>query len=1330
MSVSDPVNLLPRLPPVLDQSLMAMELCDKLGPSSYSSTSTQCFSEGEPTSSASELPSPERKAFYGTTRTRYPTKYQAWKYLDIKEHIPLGSLTLEPEDPYLQHYNVHDDWTESLDVLEAIFEKSSPYGMLHLLLQSELIRVFTRRHQEHRHLITIRIFALPDDVGRRYLPRDDKRARAIRTDLVRLLDKSMASWNGYGLKNGRIETYAASSEEDDSLFFIFNTLQSPSPEPAEISDVLTRNAMQRLLWDSPAVTGLSASLYPYQRRSAAMMIRRESEPLHTLDPRFEVYSGPTEQKFYHDSMGSHLFKDRRVYDEARGGILAETMGFGKTLICLAVILSTKGHWAQIPPEYVSGLPPVRESIGSLMQMAAATIGRVQRPWHAYFEQLSRRGEYYEKCVETLKAAAGSYVIHGRHHKQNLRKPSVRKGNRILLSSTTLVIVPPNLIMQWRKELEMHVDKDALSVKSIDQLHEALPSAEELVQYDMVLISKQRFEREIDADQATLDRWERSRTKSKVCTCPSEGTCCCVKSGPYRSPLQDMHFLRIIVDEGHDFASSGSQTNAVHLLKKLHFERRWIVSGTPSNGLLGVEVGMAADETWSNPLDVDLKTKQISALQKRRHLAVRQERKDLESLGHIVVDFLGLKPWANAEGEDTASWTKYIVPTKDGQRKPKSLRSALQGLVVRHRIEDIEADLSLPPLYNSVVHLEPCFFDKLSINLFLLSLAANAVTSERVDQDYMFHPQNRRQLDSLITNLRQSGFYWTGFTAHDITETLRISRNYLEQQLSSGGLVDEDRDLLESAIDVGSKALDSPAWTVFGQLHELGLYVSNFPVEARDSWSLLSGRISEPLLVGVTQLRKAQQFVDSHLYAPNPIEGLAAAGVTAMETTWTDVDKSSKKGNSSSLLNMNKNKGIPSSSVASAPAVRNKSTKSPIKPQASPKKRVEKEFTAQSTDSGLTKNLKSALKSSTQGSDSGPFSDPFLAKTELCGTASAKLSYLLDRVVALQRDEKILIFYEGEHIAYYIAQALEIIDVQFLIYAKSLQVARRNTYITTFNTTETFRVLLMDLRHAAHGLHVASASRVFFVNPVWQPNVEAQAIKRAHRIGQSRPVYVETLVLRDTLEDLMLQRRKAMTAQEHQQAEKSLLDDSRMGDIIRDATFIPISGQEASETLNQMAPLNVPQRIFARGSGKAVRISDPDADLVLTDDSPPRATSKGKKRKAVFIEGSDPTPGPAHLEQPQAEIYPRTLSQAPQDTCTTAPMTKKPKKTARFVDEVPNDSAEDLLTQQDPDDSPLSHPRHGSLFGGEAPSLPVHSHRILSYADPKTSTDDSHVFSEP
>ncbi len=141
-------------------------------------------------------------------------------------------------------------------------------------------------------------------------------------------------------------------------------------------------------------------------------------------------------------------------------------------------------------------------------------------------------------------------------------------------------------------------------------------------------------------------------------------------------------------------------------------------------------------------------------------------------------------------------------------------------------------------------------------------------------------------------------------------------------------------------------------------------------------------------------------------------------------------------------------------------------------------------------------------------------------------------------------------------AYYISQALDVCDIPHLIYASGIQAARRAKYLVTFNQNEHFRVLLMDVRQAAHGLDISSASRVYFVNPVWRADVEAQAIKRAHRIGQTKPVVVETLVLKGTLEEKMLQRRAAWNQTNPEQAPSDLLDDASMSNMIHNVEILP------------------------------------------------------------------------------------------------------------------------------------------------------------------------------
>ncbi|KAA6415084.1 MAG: hypothetical protein FRX48_01836 [Lasallia pustulata] len=1223
---------------------------------------------------------------------------------DINNYIPLGSLHVT----ILSHSTCFSDaWEEVLQASNVLSNTHPASDALSALKSHCRIRLFCRKHHFREHLGSIRVYVLPNDVGGRYFSRNTN-TKDIRT-LISLLDVSGAAWEATSDPEGPLETLNSTEDDEESLFYIFNTLKSPAPSLPRVVDQYAREAMLQILEPARAPYGLKTVLYPYQRRSAALMIERETNPKLTLDPRLEPLKGPTGRTYYYDRVSGVILSGKREYEEALGGILAETMGLGKTLICLAVILATKGYGPKVPPEYLVDTEPVRTQVGSLMQMTAAAIGRQQIPWKVHFEELARAGEHHQACLAALEENGGSYVIPAPNFRSNRTPRATSKGQKILLCSTTLVIVPANLVMQWRSEISRHVEKGTLNILVLDSLNQPLPPAHELQRYDILMISKQRFEREITGPVISPKGY-------KPCGCRSSWDCGC-SIQPYRSPLRDLHFLRAIVDEGHSFASLGSRTNAIQVFSSLQIERRWIVSGTPGGEMIGVEVGLAAHETpeapstvasnrvayraheWAGSPPTIINNQSTLQARKKEH-AHEQASKDLERLGRIVVDFLALRPWANTKsGEDAAIWQRYI--SAHGQRGHRSLRSTLESLVVRHCIEDVEKDLSLPPLHNHVVYLEPSFHDKLSLNVFCLALIANAVTSERIDQDYMFHYKNRRQLDLLISNLRQAGFYWTSFTVHDVSETLRVSQAYLDKE--DAHVEPQDRILLGQAIKMGQIALGSNSWRAFSTLHELGLFVRDFPEDAQDAWSLCSETTaSRLLLVGASQLGSAQRHVDAQLYAPDPTNGLAATGLDIMQKAQENamkdaLAKATGLGSSLKVKGEDMEKpGVPKSTLSEQPGVMSKHTISRAKPSGSPTKSrapLVTDGTKCTPAINSSSGIKSALKPSiSQGSGVLP-ADALLARTVLCGTASAKLSYLLDRVLALQEDEKILIFYEGDHIAYYIAQALETVNVRFLIYAKTLTTARRSAYIATFNASEAFRVLIMDVTHAAHGLHIASASRVFIVNPVWQPTVEAQAIKRAHRIGQTKPVYVETLVLKDTLEDHMLQRRKAMTTQEHQKAVKSLLDDSTMGGIIKNAKLIPISDLEVVDIQNQMASLSLPQRVFGRDGIRAVDVANPDADLIMPDeDSPPKQKRGDRKQKGGSAE--DPqlmaeltTTRPSRKRRsPSASMHVNSAD----DTQTIEPKRRHGpplKKTARFALDAEASQAPKTPTE--------------SLFGGNA-----------------------------
>jgi SNF2 family DNA or RNA helicase len=57
------------------------------------------------------------------------------------------------------------------------------------------------------------------------------------------------------------------------------------------------------------------------------------------------------------------------------------------------------------------------------------------------------------------------------------------------------------------------------------------------------------------------------------------------------------------------------------------------------------------------------------------------------------------------------------------------------------------------------------------------------------------------------------------------------------------------------------------------------------------------------------------------------------------------------------------------------------------------------------------------------------------------------------------------------------------------------------------------------------LNLTAAEYVYILDPWWNPAVEAQAVDRAHRIGQTRPVFAYRLITRDTVEEKVLELQK-------------------------------------------------------------------------------------------------------------------------------------------------------------------------------------------------------------
>ncbi len=89
---------------------------------------------------------------------------------------------------------------------------------------------------------------------------------------------------------------------------------------------------------------------------------------------------------------------------------------------------------------------------------------------------------------------------------------------------------------------------------------------------------------------------------------------------------------------------------------------------------------------------------------------------------------------------------------------------------------------------------------------------------------------------------------------------------------------------------------------------------------------------------------------------------------------------------------------------------------------------------------------------------------------------------------------------------------------------------RSEVVNAFQNDDKGAVFLLSLRAAGTGLNLTTASYVVLYDPWWNPAVEAQAIDRSHRIGQTRTVNAYRLIAPGTVEEKIweLQQRKSQT----------------------------------------------------------------------------------------------------------------------------------------------------------------------------------------------------------
>jgi superfamily II DNA or RNA helicase len=181
--------------------------------------------------------------------------------------------------------------------------------------------------------------------------------------------------------------------------------------------------------------------------------------------------------------------------------------------------------------------------------------------------------------------------------------------------------------------------------------------------------------------------------------------------------------------------------------------------------------------------------------------------------------------------------------------------------------------------------------------------------------------------------------------------------------------------------------------------------------------------------------------------------------------------------------------------------------------------------------------------------------PVLVAADRAADGSAKLDLLMEQLAeVIEAGHKALVF---SQFTSFLALVRVRLDAAGIVHEYlDGQTHDRKARVARFQEDPACPVFAISLRAGGTGLNLTAASYVFLLDPWWNPAVEAQAIDRSHRLGQTRAVTAYRVIAEDTVEDKIL-------ALQHQK--RALLD----------GLFAEDAGQLASLTAADLAILLAP-----------------------------------------------------------------------------------------------------------------------------------------------------------
>ncbi|KAH8828285.1 P-loop containing nucleoside triphosphate hydrolase protein [Flagelloscypha sp. PMI_526] len=1083
----------------------------------------------------------------------------------LQHFLKAGVILLNVSSSFINtcdHIHTEDGWhifnpQVALGYLQHAKDDSLCRALNYLNANHYLRTTFDRPRQGTT--LIIRIYLIPYDLSNvRGVLRIRKETGTAKHHLRHVLPYIMRGcllWGGEldGLEYAR--HFLPEEQDTRSLTEIYGDLPSPEVDlSSSHANILSDKYHEDYL-------GLRSTLHPYQRRSVTAMIEREY-------PCYVPVWGP-------------------IVQPPNGGLLCEELGTGKTVMILSLVLASLKEMSTPEPSIVdprpvltplalaafpSGIyeqargriqkstPSIKPRVPSLVELLIH-LARLH-PNDVKLDSDSRLEE--TKFPELIEASTPFYyqfssdpVDFERTSRRTLQSSAPK---RLYLTSATIIVVPGMLVEQWYREIHKHVEIQ-LRILRLGK-HEPLPPPQKLAtNYD------------VEAQASDVSKLH----TTKPCRCAFLlGTripdCTCHISSV--TPLLQVRWKRLVIDEGHISGTLNSVSTS--FARQLSAQHRWIVTGTPTTNLLGLSFGVTPETSSSEvttEADVDLAypSTEVSC-----RVWESTDAADLNKLGNMIASFIAVPQFAS----NPTLMKKHVTEPLMDKCGPRPwsidvLKKLMGSVMIRHRIEDIEKDVTLPPMQHESVLLDLDPYALKSFNMLQVIIIVNAIDSERKDQDYLFHPSNMDSLQLLVRNMSQMLFWRVDEDLYNIDELVtERRREELTRRALTHDVTEDDRVVLQEALYYATELSKDQAWREMQQHEDIPFRTRNLNINNLfRHWSRIQSSPGEDLIHPDRILKLRNLIRKRPLIAWNDLLSLGeqTSKLDSLRRQLYEQSISRKEKGRKSSSSTRKNRNDVKEQAGSLKA-RSADT---LREMQSDLQNALKRWEEQDDGDAGPGTFGAAVVNQSVGYDSSQIGYNPLAKARIGRSASSKLNWILNEVLQYSQAEKFLIFSDSELTLSHTAEALELLNIKVLRFTSSIAPNVREQLVLTFETSETYRVFLMSLKHGARGLNLVSASRVIFCEPVWQADVESQAIKRVHRIGQTRPVIVKTLAIRGTQEDAMVARRNSLL--DKQGKVPKLLEEAGMRHFIAHPTFLKPSpsSTDIDVPLFNLSPLASP-----------------------------------------------------------------------------------------------------------------------------------------------------------